>query len=93
MALKIYYHKIGWKILHPIVPISKKDLANVSLKLLGAWEVCPSKLSRTENKLFLISACVWIIQKSYFISSDRFLDLKAAHSSDSKEVYGQITIC
>ena len=28
-----------------------KDSANVSLKLSGAGEICPSKLSRTKNKL------------------------------------------
>ena len=91
--MKIDYHKIGWQILDPIIQTVKKYLANVSLKLSGARKVCPSKLSGTENKLPLISACAWIIQKSYFIPSNRFFNLKAAPSSDWKEVYEQTTIC
>ena len=89
MVLKMNYHKDGWKILHSVVSISKKDLPNVSLKLSGAREACPSKLSRTENKLSLISVCAWIIQKKLF-HSHRFFDLKTAPNSDSNFMNKQL---
>ena len=70
MDLKIDCHKVGCKILHSIsfhptdfVSVSKKDLANISLKLSGAQEVSPKKLPIAENKLSENSACVYIIQK------------------------------
>ena len=72
MVLKIDYLKVAWQIFHSFVSVSKKDLPNISLKLAGAQEVCPSRLSRTENKLPLISACAWIIHKSYFIRPTDF---------------------
>ena len=91
MVLKIDYLKVAWQIFHSFVSVSKKDLPNISLKLAGAQEVCSSRLSRTENKLPLISACAWIIHKKLLHSSDRFFDSKRAPNSDSNRVYEQTT--
>ena len=65
--------KLSYKVCTVSLPsdrfcISKKDAANVNLKLSSAREVYPNKLSRIQNNLSEYSGCVRIIPKRLFHS-------------------------